>query len=791
MNSLQDLNYYSATGISFTDDRAYNIVFTPVPATNFTISLLENQEHAVNVGTDITSLTSLGANLTYTVNVGAVAGATIRYANSLPAGVTLTTYSNGVNIIRGIANKNIWDQIKYPIVTMPIRWANAWSYTATITYPNTANVSLSNTISWTTNVSVTALNQLSSANVSLYGNSQSIITGVPQIQNLNLNAYATNDYNLTITPSSTLVLGNITANGNIGGTVTGNNITGGLTITGNMNQVNNHLNHLYYTPPSNTFEQDFNLNYYLFNPNSAFTSNTTQTLQSFNGKILGAAGSFYYNINTVANVSQGPLIIDSLNTGNTYNAPYAITITSTPPEALANVYIDDRGFSAGPYPIFDTDTKIAYFLFGDKVTYNNIVNNGLRIVPATDFNQNFLLNFKIHTPSNPLYNINPGNPLNGTLATYYNPYKNSDAYRSANVIISNVSVTNPNVIVTISGNVTNTRTYTVNNADQLIFATNSITINETISNANYVVSFSSNIGYFGFSSNNITANLTLSGTKANINSQIPTIKFYPLKGVAGTNTFTYKQWRDGTNQFNENILLIGAYGSGNPSTVTYTITSNQYLELDYSQRNYLTADILIVGAGAACGPITNFVWPGVNSNYKPDLGGGGGGEIKEYFNQSFGNANVYIGVGRGGILPIMDGGNSNVIIDSTTLLARGGLGYTSNVNGYYGGKSGNGYAGGKYKSLFVGTFNNTSYYTQAFGGGGGAGGAGGAATGSNVATLNGGTGGAGITSTITGQVYGHGGSCYSDEGTEPANSGYGGGWGRGGANGVVVIKFKD
>ena len=185
MNSFQELNFYSNTGVPFTDDRAYSISFSGNVISNNQVDLFENETHyVVTPGIDIAFVQSTPRDIIYSVNIANAPGATVTWVTPLPDGIVANTNGSGVFSAYGVNGKNVWDQIKIPLITMPQNFANIWTYTSTITYPNTANVTLSNTYSWTTNVNVTALSQLPISTTGYYYPlvESSLIPNTPQIE---------------------------------------------------------------------------------------------------------------------------------------------------------------------------------------------------------------------------------------------------------------------------------------------------------------------------------------------------------------------------------------------------------------------------------------------------------------------------------------------------------------------------------------------------------------------------------------------------------------------------------
>ncbi len=271
MNSLQDLNFYSNTGVAYTDDRAFAITFSNAVPVNQTVSVAEGQTHTIKTGTDITYLLSANS-VTYTINVATVAGTTVTWPNALPSLVTVSNVA-GVYTVSNISSATVWDQIKSPIVIMPRDRDTNWSYDCKIGYGGNANVK-----SWSTAVTVSGNPEISGVSTMGYIEDQAVgMSGTPQI----IDTETTGTYSMTITPNTASAVRRITSNSTLGGSATFNSSTRVLTITGTQTQANAHLQSLTLTPEPD-YAQPFSFAYLLTNPVSGITSGVTQAISVIN-----------------------------------------------------------------------------------------------------------------------------------------------------------------------------------------------------------------------------------------------------------------------------------------------------------------------------------------------------------------------------------------------------------------------------------------------------------------------------------------------------------------------------
>jgi hypothetical protein len=527
VNSFQELNFYSNVGVPFNDDRSYTISFSANTTTNNQVDIFENETHYVTPGINIVSVRSTPRDIIYSINVANATGATVTWTNPLPQGLVANTGGAGIFRVYGVNGPNVWNQIKAPLITMPGNFANIWTYTSTITYPNTANVTLSNTYSWTTNVNVVALSQLPVTTTQywypLVANAK--ISNTPQITALTYPGFVTENYTLTISPNVANI-GNLSTTGVYGGTSTFYSDTGNLILTGNILAVNSRLGNLYYQPGQDPV---WTANYALSNPASAYTSYCSQEIKSPTSTFsLTTPGDNYFSTNQVDTVQNAPAIVDpgtsGINTGN-------IILTITPNIVVGVANLSTTG-NAGTTSTFNNTFK-TIILEGNVSGINSHLAN-ITYWPTDEYEDTFHLS----------YDLNP----NGIF--------------KSNVDQKNISITARHLTVP-SGFVwdTNTIEY-VTTAPQIrntgITANYTMVIGSTTSNT---ISTMSTVGSGSSTFNGATEELTIVGNITQVNQHLANITLLPATDLANVD-FNLKYTLtvpDGNVAIREQLASFGDY----------------------------------------------------------------------------------------------------------------------------------------------------------------------------------------------------------------------------------------
>jgi len=358
------------------------------------------------------------------------------------------------------------------------------------------------------------------------------------------------------------------------------------------------------------------------------------------------------------------------------------------------------------------------------------------------------------------------------------------------------------------------RTYTTNNITQL-FSTSTPSLDDQPDvGQTYTITLNSPVGKFGnsvayFSSNtfaNLANTYTFTGNTTTVNANYSNIRFAPTNRVSGNSTFTYTQSRDGNSQVSLTKTLtanVQAFGAN-----TYTYTANTTFTPTFSEAQYGTANVLLVGGGGGASfGRENTVGPGTIFNNSGG-GGGGGGILKQtgislYTNEytvtiGAGGTGTNTATGNSGSGNAGNGGNTSMTSSLQSFSTTGGeggiflaTGFTvQDARGGQGGGTGGGLGGDQ-----VGNPNDFGLPGTA-GTGGGGGGGGNHAVGQ--------AGGAGQTDETLGTaVFGGGGGSRRSLSTSPDGTPGGNSYGQGGsgvtggtpsgqpgAAGVITIKIS-
>jgi hypothetical protein len=727
MNSLSELNAYASTSITYPDERPASVTFNPLVLANQSMEGYENQLLPLTIPAVITSIINRPQDLTISINLSnSVSGTTLTWDNTFP---TMTQSVVGrVYTIGGIQTPSQFDLAKvftihHSTITEPQNF----------TFDTTVNYGLG-TYAYATSITILHLEQLTAASDFTYLNDiPQIITGTPQVYDLNVYGVTNNAFTLVVSSHIPSGISSMSSAGSIGGTSSFNATTKELTITGDLAQVNSHLSSITLTPTIDS-EVTMIFTYALFNLSNDFWTRRTQMIRATNALYLSkpASLSFYYNENLEASVTTPPQITNDLANVST---TYLMTIGSSEVGAIDTLSDGDTFNST-----FNNTTKVLT-LTGTKSTINTNLNN-LVIRPALDYRNTITLNYTL--------------AISGTTVAG----RTQLGYVSAlDTNISNMSVT---------------REFISNTADQTIFATNTPQIVETITGATYTIYLSSVAGKFNTSSTSVPATFSYSGTKSEVNALFSTIKFYPNKNVVGTQTFTYQQYRNGVLQDTVTGSLNGtARVTAIPGQTEHVFLSTYSYTPTFEQANYLLADILMVGGGGAGSSRSadfysaNYGQASNSTTQALTSSGGAGGVVRTFTNKTLGSSTT-ITVGVGGSSLANNGTTTgNGTASSITGIGSAGGGYSGAI-GYWSGSGTStiqyGRVGGA-NSDYVGGQGVTNLITSNYRGGGGGAGAGGIGGNADAtgATPKSGAGGAPAVVTFNSKIYtvGHGGQGIS------------------------------
>jgi hypothetical protein len=598
MNSLTELNgFVNGFELPFTDERLPDVLFDRATPTNQTQSVDRGFTISGSVGMDIIEiLNAPSSNPIYTIDVSALAGATVSYA-SLPAGVSLLNPSTGVYVITGFQDKTQWDLIKSPTIDFSDDFVGSFTYTSTISYFSFYTGATSYT--WTTSVTVNNILFWTNSTQFIYSLSAvSNITGEPNLGNLDA-AYPGVTWTVTITPSNITSINTFTTTGT-GGTFSVDASTKVVTIVGTRAQVNSRLQGLQID--ANAISVDFVLSYFASNSFNAVTDTRAQTLVSQGLATLGAVTQpiIYYIEDTNFTITGAPLITDVSFDGT---GTYTYTITPSDVAAIQTATIGGSGGTA----TFNASTKVIT-ISGTRSEVNGRLNS-ITITPAVDYAVNFNLQYFCSTPR----------------------ADTANKIQVAAIGSNDTEVTNMNV----------SRAYTANNANTIFASTTPFISDFDASDPNYTVIFDCPNGQWTGPSSispyvegTLSNPLSITGTKAFINARFSSIKFYPNGGFSGNTTFTYTQIKNGVTQVSQSVGLIGSAG---------TYAGERSIDFLFSQA--FTPSMLDV----LYGQIVEMLVVGGGGGGTADGAGGGGGQVKYSTpNTIFTNQTYTITIGGGG-----------------------------------------------------------------------------------------------------------------------------------------------
>lgn len=578
VNSLQQLNQFANTSITFNDQRLPLVSFSLRDPENQSVSTIQNQSFTSPVATDIIKVVKIPEPIVFTINTYPESNVGVVWSNISGNLVANTVGYN--NRVYGIATVADWDKIKRP--TIYANTANNFNYTNTITYIG------GNTKTWTTVVAVNPITELSFVNDFYYLDGNNLVTGTPVVQPIgtNMPAYATDNYTLTIVPSDPTLLGtgNITTSGI--GTSTSNATTKTVTITGNSTKLNTHLANVRFVANvglDSTWEASYNL----YNPVTNYTTTRVQTLRSEQANVMTRSNVQYYVNSFNGNVSGYPTITNNLDNPAS-NHIYKMQIYPNPYTALANLTIGANIGALGNV----TKTANTITMIGTKNQINTNLTN-FRIQTKPNYIETFQLYYVATVPGDPnkFANVPTGN-IGTRIQTFYN---------DTSGLINNMS---------------QTRNFDLN-TPTLIFSANTPAILDS-GPGTYAIYLSSTAGEFGTSDTNTKTTYALGSSRTGVNGLFSTIKFYPYKDVTGNQTFNFSLRRVVTGSVDEYLIrnqpvaLIGSNIDSNPQDYTRTFTSSGTYTPTYQERNYYYMDVLAVGAGGGGGYVTRY--PGGTNN---------------------------------------------------------------------------------------------------------------------------------------------------------------------------------
>lgn len=674
MNSLTELNgFVTNFSLPFTDQRLPDVIFDRSTPVNQTQTVDRGFTINASIGIEIIEILNAPlSNPIYSIDLTALPAGTLSYA-SLPAGVTLTNVVSGIFVLTGFVDKTQWDLIKSPVIDFDDNFVGSFTYVSTINYvshftgqqarTHTTAVVVNNVIFWTTATQfIYALSAVTA------------IVGQPILGNLDA-LFPGVIFSVSITPSTTGSINTFTTTGT-GGTFSVNGSTKVITIVGTRTQVNSRIQGLQID--ANAQSIDLVLTYFASNNLNGVTDTRTQTLISQGLSVLGAVSqpTIVFLEDTSFVLTGAPPFTDS---GFDGTGTYTYTITPSDVAAIANVTFGGQGGTVN----FNSSTKVI------TVTGNRSQVNArlafITIIPAVDYDLTFNLQYFGATPRADVAN----------------------KIQVVSIGSNDTEITNMNF----------NRTYVANNGND-IFAANTPFISDfDTSNASYTVIFDCAIGQWTvpttvnpYVESALANPISITGTRAEINSKFAQIRFYPTALIDANSTFTFTQIKNGVTQVTQSVALLGTPGSFANSRNVDFVNSVNYIPPQDDVLYGKIDKILLVGGGGA-GAVGGIF----SGQHFGAQGGGGGGVVFSSTDILFTNNTTYpIIIGAGGIAPSGSGTTTSAFGISIGGGAGGGA-----ANGVSGPLSGNGasdhngLAGGAQSSV------NNSLGGRNAGGGGG------------------------------------------------------------------------
>jgi hypothetical protein len=641
MKSLIELNSASANPIEYDDQRLPTVRFDRVEPSNIaTVAINEGQTHLVPPAIEIIDIVNYDTtNLKYTIDLtNTPDGVTLAWDTAFSNYMDLDTSTNDVYIVTDIRSLADWTILKTARVSLPNNYYGVFQYRVSFEYFDETVVRVK---TYLVTVEVSNVNSLSDPLEFSFANSttQTITNSALIVDDGNTNP----TWTVTITPSQTTMVNTLSTGGS-GGTSNFNSSTKVLTVTGTKTQINTHLSTISYA--STSLENDFTLTYVAVNNLNAESDTKIQVMKCATIQYLANPTSpvNYYNEDTQKTLTGLPLITDTSYDG-TGNYVYLITPSTT------SAVLSMSSSGSGGASSFIGSTKVLS-ITGTRSQVNERLAN-VTMIPGVDFRSNFTMSYTVTTPR-------------GSSAT---------ATKTQSMLIGSfdTDIINMNV----------TRTYNANNIN-MIFSSSIPQIADTDTNPSnlYTIILTSNIG--GFSLDNVSTNSTFSytGSKASVNDIFSQIRFWPDKGIAVNNNFTYTQKKNDIQTLSQTVALVGNNVSWTKNNTVYQYATSgtwtpTYEELKYGGK----IDVVVVGGGGGGG-----------------YGGGGGGRVRSSNNLTLTNTTYSFTVGAGGV-------GASTFVPST-----GGWSYTGGSGGTsagFGLASAGGGAGGVRQVTSGGSFIGT------------------------------------------------------------------------------------
>lgn len=772
MDSLANLNSYSGTTVTFTDDRTSTIEFTPNKG-NQTYFIDEGETHITRPGVDIsTIINSDSDDIVYTLDVSDVVGNITVTFPSL-ANITVSEPSAKIYRVAGIQSVSQWDVVKYAEISTPADFSGVYTYTGNITWQGVESAA------WTNTVTVVDLPELSEpANYFYTAEEVQTIQFTPQIVDED---NILEDYTLTARISNVSVVANLTITG---ATLTSGNL---FTFFGSRTDINASLSNIVYDAPF-FLDDDWNIIYTLTNPLSGLVTVKQQNIVGGNSNLALRGNATFYSENTISTLTNTPRLQTTAP-----GSSYTVVIGPT----TANTVSTLSSTGSGGTSTFNGNTQ-QLTISGSLTQVNSHLGN-VSYNPTLGLNTNVQLEYVFTNNLNNRAGFRQDVLYSGNVSSIVNNLNNQRDY-----IVNTPGLLFTNAVPQIIETITPTPTYTIqftSGAGEFGLTENDIPIRGQLPSVYNIDPAVAGGGQFVAQSASPPQYYSFTGSKEECNNLINTLKFYPWRAVSDNQLARIRLFRNTTLVVDQSFPLFGL-----PRTTpladqqTYIFDNTTYFTPTFTQARYLKMDLLLVGAGGS---------GGVNSLGRK--GGGGGGATKYLTAISspmvINNVNLTdgsdtsLGTNVPNVYPklstiylshkmsyyVRPGATGPTVGDDGqpskiwNIYSAGGTSPTSLNNG---GTSG---ASGAFGLIYGGGTSNNALYG---GGGGGSRGVGLSVTTGPSAT-QGATGGPGFTCPIDSNIYGAGGNGNGNNTPNGSTKGRGGNHNSLGQHGRIIIKFYD
>lgn len=508
MNSIEDLNNF-ANLVTYNDPRVTNVLFSKGTADNGTQTALEGQSVLAYYGIDIVEIRNYeSVNISYTVNVSNLAGATLTFSD-LPEHMSLANTATGIYVVTGFQSVFDWERVREPQINIPFDYSGTVTYSSSITYLSGQSKS------WTTTLTVTDVFEWNTASPDnfWFQTGSNSIAGAPQMVDA---ANPVVSWYAVVVPSNPAFVSSFSSSGS-GGTTEFDSVLKTYTINGTNSQINTHLASLVMVT-NGEVQEHFTLTYRVTNINYGQTDSSVQNMKSIAIRYFTAMNSQNYDEDQIISITAPTISHEEAVGGETY------TVILTPSISLSVDSITSAG--SGGSTALNSTTK-AYTIIGTKTQVNSHLST-ISVDPGKDYTTNIPLFYSI--------SISTGASQTRT--------------KTLNIASIHDEVSN----------ISSPRTFLVNQSN-LIFATNTPQIIDTDPNALlYTVNLTvpSNTGTLSAPSVSSGTFITYTGTKAQVNTWIPQVTFTPGTNYFLNTTINYTQSKDGFTQLNNYVIdLLG------------------------------------------------------------------------------------------------------------------------------------------------------------------------------------------------------------------------------------------